>query len=65
MAEVCSNKFDNISIEIDCEDPGDIESQESIDAADGPGFTGVFYDDERVEKLEKKLSTLTQQLQEL
>ena len=33
-----------------------------MDYKNGPGF---FYDDEKIEELEKKVSTLTQQLQEL
>ena len=56
---------DNISSETGCEDPGDLKSEESMDSTDGPGFAGVFYNDERVAVLEKKVSTLTQQLQEL
>ena len=44
-----------------------ILSQKSqwIQRTDGPGFAGVFYDDERVAELEKKVSTLTQQMQEV
>ena len=66
MAEVYNyNRSDNIPSETDCEDLGDIESEQSMDSTDDPGLVGVFYDDEKVAELEKKISTLTQQLQEL
>ena len=49
----------SIPSETGCEDSGDLESEESMDSTDGPEF---FYDDKRVVELEKKVSTLTQQL---
>ena len=62
MAKVCTS---NIPSGTAFEDPGDLESEESVDSPCADGLLGVFYDDEKIEELQKKISTLTEQLQEL
>ena len=46
------------------EDPGDLESEESMDPTCADDLA-IYYDDEKIEELQKKISTLTEQLQEL
>ena len=68
MAKVCSDTSNlNVPIasEIGVEDRDDLEYEESMDSREGFPPVGIFYDDEKVEDIDKELSSLTQQVQVL